>query len=221
MRGILAFFCTWGMTGFLGIGGGLLPVALASDFAGANLSHDPSGESAYYVIERNNQRTSSMIRSGEMTATVGAYLPTDPAGPSFDVRIDYVMSVQIIGTQRGTKTMPVPEEYFTARFMEDLRASGQYDGPTFKVRHLGYADARNMDGAFYPNCDKVLIYDIEDASVSPLTSLAASMFRAEIENMEIIAHIKGGIPVLGAVKLDVSGDYSGQAIKAGADYQAP
>jgi hypothetical protein len=193
--------------------------AAAAAYSDVSPTRDPTGETADYEIERNNARTSSIIRSGEMTTTVTGR--SVDLSESYDIDVDYTMQIQVIGRRSGTSTMAAPEEYFTPEFMENLRANGEYAGPSFKVRHLGYADARNMDGRFYPNCDKILIYDIEDASVSPLTALASSMLSDEIDDMEIVAHIKFGVPVLGAVKLDVTGEYSGQGIKAGADYVAP
>jgi hypothetical protein len=83
-----------------------------------------------------------------------------------------------------------------------------------------------MNGSVYNNCDKILMYDIKEVGSSGIVSLAAELLSPEqnfiplseeIENMVILAHIKEGIPALGAVKLDVSGKYQGRDVKAGAD----
>ncbi len=111
-----------------------------------------------------------------------------------------------------------------------MRDEGEYHGQRFKVKHLGFGDARNMDGNSYMNCDYLLFYDIEtDQSnffnfifkkviTESSSSAAVSFSSGEIEDLEVRAYVKYGVPVLGAVKLDVSGRYRGRFVKAGADY---
>jgi hypothetical protein len=162
-----------------------------------------------------------------MDATVTMALPNHPDGPAYETSLDYDFVLQFIGRRQGNETMAVPAAYFTPEFMTELRRTGQYQTPQFKVRHRGYAHARNMDGNVYSNCDKIEIYDIQQAS--PAADLARQLLRtdagmpefAEIEDLVILAHVKEGMPVLGAVKLDVSGVYEGVRVKAGADYEAP
>ena len=193
---------------------------------GVAQTRDPVGETADYTVDRSRNRTSSMVLSGNMTAAVTQSLP-DNTPPAFEVKIDYTFRIQFVGTQTGTEVMPVDGVYFAPEFLVDLRRNGSYESPQFKVRHLGFGDARNMDGALYANCDKILIYDIQTTSALPFVTVAKRLLGAEsgfdnsIEDMEITAFISYGLPVLGAAKLDITGVYNGMNVKAGADYDTP
>lgn len=194
----------------------------------AELLRDPIGETASYVVDRAASRTSSLVLGGTLDAVVTGALPdNDP--PAYEVKLDYNFRIRFVGTQQGTEVMPFDQVYFTPEFLAQLRIDGEYHSNNFKVRHLGYGHARNMDGAYYPNCDKLLIYDVATAAASPLTRLGAALvgrldhgdFAGPIEDLEIVAHISYGQPVIGAVKLDVTGVYNGIDVKAGADYKTP
>jgi hypothetical protein len=208
---------------------GAVAVAAALATAGASSAsaqgRDPVGETASYKVDRASSRTSSFVRSGDMQAEVVRYLP-DETPPAYETTIDYSLNT-IVGRRSGTVRLPVEEAYFTPEFLEMLRQNGEYTSPHFKLRHMGYADARNMDGGVYPQCDKVLIYDLDVRYTSelPIAKLAQALVgndRGEVlEDMEILAHIYPGVPVIGAVKLDVTGKYQGQNVKAGADYEMP
>ena len=55
-----------------------------------------------------------------------------------------------------------------------------------------------------------------------MTALLAPAFYEEtIEDMVIVAHVAENVPVLGAVKIDMSGVYQGMDVKVGGDYFAP
>jgi hypothetical protein len=183
---------------------------------------DPSGESASYTLDHDSARTSSEIESGTMTATVGAHTDgTD--GPAYDVDVNYDFDIVFVGKESGTKTVGVPDEYFTPEFAARLRATGHYESPKFKIDYLGQENATTLDGHTYPGCDRIKIYDIKDTA--PVRAIAAAMLRvpqlSSIENLVILGDIYQGVPVLGAVKLDVSGDYEGMHLIAGGDYVAP
>jgi hypothetical protein len=207
---------------------GLSVMALGASSALAQATRDPVGESAYYVVDRASSRTSSLVLSGNLTATIAQYNP-DAEPPTYDANIDYTLKLQFLGTRTGSIAMSVDEAYFSTDFLEKLRADGEFVGAKFKVRHLGYADARTKDGHTYPNCDKVLIYDIDTSSSgsAPFLGLATSLLARsgvageELEDLQITAHIAPDVPVLGAVKLDVAGKYQGTSVRAGADYQTP
>jgi hypothetical protein len=192
---------------------------LSTDF-----ERDPVGESAYYEIDASGGRTSSMIRSGEMTASVTQFVENHSQGPSYEVQLDYVFRIVFVGTRSGSEVTAIPAEYFSSEFMEQLRRDGEYHTDQFSARHLGYGDARNMDGRFYHNCDRVLIYNVQTASPDLLTAMALKLLgvdpsrRGDIEDLEIQTMIYPEVPVLGAVKLDVSGVYQGTSVKAGSDY---
>jgi len=213
---------------------------LGAFLAGGSMAYgrNPVGEVADYRLDRNSARTSSMIKSGTMQTKVTKELPDAADGPAFEVALSYDFDVQFVGHQQGTELVDVADEFFTEEFLQKLRTDGAYESPEFKIKHQGYADARNLDGKFYPHCDKLLFYDVKTdketvaGNSAPLVRMAVQLLdsaadaydvdpNATIEDLKILAHVFVGIPVLGAAKIDMSGKYSGMSIKAGADYIAP
>ena len=216
----------------------ILKVTVALSFMVASLglaeNRDPIGEQAPYRVDTRGDRTSSMVKSGTMSTRV--------AGPSesenvegYNVELGYNIDVSWVGRQQGTEKVDIAAEFFTQEFLEDLRRRGTYESPEFKIKHQGIATVTNMDGRTYVGCHKLLFYDIDAKKNSKSSQLFASLFRAEalkqspngptdavvsdIEDLKILAHVKYGEPVLGAVKLDVSGTYKGMFLKLGGDYQ--
>ena len=203
--------------------------ALTSVATAASVTdRDPSGETADYVLDHSSSRTSNMVQDGSLHASVGSYDPSGQSGPTYDVSIDYSLKVLFLGWQRGTETMAIDAAYFTPDFMAQLREDGTYTGAKFKMRWLSFQDVSTLDGNAYQHCDRIYIYDIDAGFNAPIARLARALLRpagapldAAIDDLEIYADIVDGVPVLGAVKLDVTGRYRGVNIKAGADYQAP
>ena len=86
-----------------------------------------------------------------------------------------------------------------------------------------------MDGHSYPHCDKVLLYDLKTPKNEMETNIFETILlfavpeepREDIKKMKVLAHLYPGIPVLGAVQIDLSGDYQGMDVMAGGDYAAP
>lgn len=191
MKRVLAAFAALALSG---------STALAFD-------RNPVGETADYKVDRDSDRTSSMVTGGSLSSEVTESLPTDGSGPAYRTTIDWSLRLQVIGERHGTRNVKVPAAYFTPEFMADLRQNGTYVGSDFKVDYLGVEDADTMNGAHYSNCDKIRIYDLPDDSSNDIT------------DMEIVADVSEGVPVLGAVKMDMTGKYRGQRIKVGADYQ--
>jgi hypothetical protein len=191
------------------LGNLLAATLIALGASAAHAQRDPAGETAHYKVDRDSSRTSALFTSGTLD---GVVVEPSADGSEYKVDIDWTLRVSVLGSQSGHRTVDVPAEYFSPAFLTDLRINGEYQGPDFKLRWLGLGNAYNLDGRVYLNCDKVLIYDIAD-SEAPLA--------ADIDDMEITAHIQYGVPVLGAVKMDVSGKYQGQRVKVGADYEAP
>jgi hypothetical protein len=188
---------------------------------------DPLGQSANYKIDTNPKRTSSMLKSGTIKLSVPNEGADQSKGPAYQVKIDYNFNVVMMGPYKGSKVTQIEQEYFTEDFLKNLREKGHYEGQYFKADHLGYADATNLDGKFYPHCDKVLLYDLRDPSdLNLFKDLLAKMVnpqdgdREDIQDLKVLTHIFTGIPVLGAVKVDVSGVYQGTNVKAGGDYMA-
>jgi hypothetical protein len=204
-----------------------MALGLASSAFASGGDRDPTGESAHYTVDRASARTSGLVLGGELTASVTGLRGDLPGGPAYEGKIDYTFRIQFMGTRTGTEIVNLPVAYFTDQFMADLRANGSFEGPTFKVQHLGYADAANMDGGRYPNCDKIRIYDIQQEASLEIVRIAKALLIVNpaeadgIDDLVIVGHIFQGVPVLGAVKLDVSGKYSGMNVKAGADFDAP
>lgn len=198
--------------------------SLISNMANAN-ERNPVGERANYQLDRAAARTSSLIQQGTIVTSVTKHLPDHQDGASYEAQLDYDLTIRFGGRQQGNRKMALPEAYFTPEFLSDLRSNGRYESPQFKVEHLGYANARNLDGKVYENCDKIRIYDVQSPEYMPFAQIGADILQlatgALIEDLVIVAHIKEGEPVLGAVKLDITGKYNGIGIKAGADYVSP
>lgn len=197
-------------------------------FGASAEQREPIGENAFYNLDKRNGRTSSMIKSGNFVAEVSG-VSANAAIPSFDVAINYEFDVAWVGNQTGTETMAIDQHYFTQEFLDELRVNGTYQTSEFKVKHMGFADAVNMDGQRYEHCDKLYFYEIKTDGESALSKLIVSTAYAmligggnvdanQIENLAILAHVKYGNPVIGAVKIDVSGKYNGMNVKAGGDY---
>lgn len=186
-------------------------------FTAPVFAEDPVGETAHYKVDNSRSRTSRLIRSGTFDVDVASYKAEQRA---YGLVMEYELNVVLRGRESGQESLDAPQEYFTPEFWQTLREEGSYESEQFKVQHLGYATVRNMDGETYENCDKVRIYDIEQ--MTEFSRLGHQLARVDrnsrMEDMEIVAHVKEGFPVLGAVKLDVKARYSGQNIKAGADY---
>jgi len=190
---------------------------------------DPLGEKAHYKLDKDSSRTSSKIKSGTMDLEVTKYLP-NANPPSYEVTQKYKFQVILLGTKNGSQTLIEPEEVFKESFLVKLRETKKYEAPNFKMKHLGFRNATNMDKKKYTNCDYVLLYDFVEPD-GVLQNFAAEMLlaaaqgygiswakRSDIEDLKIWAHVKWGVPVIGAVKIDMEGVVSGFDIKAGVDF---
>ena len=185
---------------------------------------DPIGEAADYQLDNDSSRTSSMIRSGTMGATVTGELPEEEGQRVYEVTLDYDLNIRWMGRQQGSCLLPVRQEFFTDAFLERLRAGEIYESPYFKAVHQGFGDARNLDGNFYENCDKVFLYDVDPSLCEMLMSNLAGSdddISPYLEDVEITVHMHPAAPVVGAVKIDMSGRHSGFDFKAGGDFVAP
>jgi len=193
---------------------------------------NPVGEKAFYKIDTKSGRTTAMVQSGDILGSVVSLVADyEGRGPAYEVKLDYKLNVAFSGSQTGSQSIGFEQQYFEPEFITDLRVNGLYKGTNFTVKHLGYRDAKNMDGMSYPHCDYLYFYDIETTPASVLwravlEPIARSLFPNEetfankIEDLEIWAHHTSNIPVLGGAKIDLKGKYRGSRIKAGADYIA-
>ena len=188
---------------------------------------NPVGEKANYKLDKASARTTSMIREGTAVAQIIAYLPNQKA---FQAKLTYDLMIDFVGRKAGEKEIAAPEEYFKPEFLEKLRVQKKIVLPNFTVTHMGFGNARNPDGKVYNNCDKVLISDIKQIDTNAIHNafygflqesfmqVAAVTGDTQIENLKILAHVAPNVPVLGAVKIDLSGKASGFDFKAGFDY---
>ncbi len=184
------------------------------------------GQKANFKLDKDPKRTTSLLKKGTFQAVIKSYQPQAENGPAMEVALDYRFDVEFMGEQSGVESGLLDYEYFTEDFLVKLRKEGKYESENFKAIHQGFKDAKTLEGKFYPHCDVILLYDIKDSTLrNSLGSFLATIVQAEnqsdIKDMKVLAHIYPGIPVLGAVKIDVSGKHSGMNIKAGADYQTP
>jgi hypothetical protein len=182
---------------------------------------DIVGQFANYILDKDPNRTSSMIKSGTVKLKVVQQL--EQAGKeAFQLDMDYKMNVSLMGNYEGTETRVLEKEFFTPEFLEKLRKEKHYEGEFFKADHKGYADTKTLEGKFYTHCDLVLLYDMKDPGMfaEPLAA-AFGVDRADIEDLKALVHVYPGIPVLGGAKVDVSGKSSGMSMKAGGDYVTP
>lgn len=210
---------------------GIIMAAIGLFATAAFADRNPVGEMADYQLDRNPSRTSNLIQSGTLKAQVTQMKTTDDGSTVYEAKIDYSFRITLIGNRSGTEFVDAPTSFFTEEFLQELRQTKHYESPQFKIDHLGFADVTTLDGHRFPNCDKLKIYDIDQGNRSPLVQLARDLVRSAapesattddtIEDLVLNTHIYYGVPVLGAVKLDVSGKYSGINIKAGADYKTP
>jgi len=208
--------------------GTILTAAMSLAFTPAyDAPRDPIGEKANYQLDKNGSRTTSMVTTGSAKASVTEFIPDHEQGPSYNVNLDYDITVQFYGRQTGTAKWAFAEDFFDPDFMARLRETGTYETPDYKMRHEGYADVRNLDGGVYPHCDKVLIYDVKIPDKHKLEQIIygaagfnpTAMGNPPVEDLQIRAHIFAGVPVLSAVKLDLSGVVQGMPAKAGFDYK--
>jgi len=146
-----------------------------------------------------------MIESGDFNVNI---LATDDAS-IFHAEADYKVKIKFYGTYQDKDVLVVPEFYFSEEFLVELRETGFMQGPNFKVEHRGFADATDELGVVYWNCDKLYFYDIDSKN---------SAKGGEIQNAKILAHVSPELPGLGAVTLDMAGEFKGIKMKMGADY---
>ena len=162
---------------------------------------DPLGEYAYYKLDDSNRRTSDIIRSGYSETEVVAY---DSETANYKVRMKYKFKLNPTGTRSGEDHLTVEAYYFSDEFLVELRESGYYETPDFKVRHEGFGNAADTYGTVYEDCDILRFFDIRDSDVNDL---------------EIKAYVHPSVPVLRAVTLDFKGEYNRLRLKAGLDYR--
>lgn len=191
---------------------------------------NPVGEKANYVLDKNSARTSGIVASGTSASEVMNFQPNHAYGPSYGVDLSFDVVIKLHGPEKGTTSWILPEEFFTPKFMENLRTTGYYETPDYKIKHEGRGDTRTIDGTNYVGCDKIFIYDVklpEDSGLRRIVAAAAGIdpndldVENAIQDLELRAHVYPGIPALGAVKIDLAVKAQKVNLKFGFDYKKP
>ncbi len=171
---------------------------------------NPVGEKANFVLVKG--RSDGIIDSGSIKSQV--LISQSKPDTEFNVSLSYFFQTHFSGDRRGTMVIPLKKEFFAPEFLENLRKTGKYEDDRFKAEYLGTLNKFTTlagKGTTYENVDEIRLYDI-DSSLSP---------NQKFEDMEIHALVKEGIPVLGAISLDIKGtDTDGLSIRVrvGTDY---
>ncbi len=204
----------------------LIPICFLTLSFSVSAGVDPIGQTASYKAVKGS-RTSSMVKSAVAEVTVASFVNTPEEGsPHYVMKADYEADIRLYGRHSGTELIDVPDYYFTPEFIEKIRQDGTYEAPDFKVKHLGYENATNGNRS-YQDCDHLYFYDIKTEKTPSMFNffIAAafgktpdSLSSSDIQDLKVYAKVKAGIPVLGAVQIDISGKYQGIAAKAGFDY---
>ena len=183
----------------------------------------PVGEEVSY--EMNRDRTSWLIRSGNLKLSVVEHRAESEYGPGYIVRIDYMLNVFMRGKQEGNVGLFVPEVVFGSNFYSDLEENPTMSFGSFDIEYLGQGDAEDADGMSY-ECTKARVYNIEpsytpgttDGSESKVLWIEHSGSIEFVNDLELKLRVNPNVPVLGAVQIDVSGvSNNGIGFEAGLD----
>ncbi len=173
---------------------------------------DPVGESGVWELDWTNGRTSRYVASGGATAAITEFLPDLPAGPAYNVRLEYDLTIYVHGNEHSTLDIALSSDFFTPEFLARLRAEKTWVGPQFTIDYLGRRDATNLDGAVYTDCDYLYFHDISMGGASP-----SGERMIEAKDLKMWAHLKEGVSMLGVTKLDLFATMYGLPIRLGYD----
>lgn len=167
---------------------------------------------------------------------VKAYLPKEEDGPAYHNYYSYDFFLRLIGRKNGTGSIDIDEKAYTQEFINEVKEKGIVTTEDFKIKYVAQKDATTLDGNTYHGCDFLLVYDVNINAKMPIFKLIKIIFgqvnpylneniglpeMEEIENLELLIGMKKDrVPVVGAVKIDLSGSYQGMAFKAGFDFKA-
>lgn len=218
------------------VSGAMLVASCA--LASSAFARNPINETAQYKVDKTGGRTSGVISSGKLSISILRPL-SSPEEPStvvaYEARLDFDVQARILGQQTGNLSIRAPSEFFTPEFWDQLRVNKFYDTGDFKVKHEGMvASTKAMDGKVYENLDQIFIYDIKPTADNGWAALVRALviaskpeFAANPEKLQGLTDIQvralrhESVPALEVVKADLTGKYSGVAVKAGGDYVSP
>lgn len=194
-------------------------------------ARNPIGEKAFYQLDKNRQRTSTILREGSSKFTVTREMPEDRGKRSFQVDVRYQLKILLSGKRQGDHQLFLSEIFFSEELMQILRQRKFYDAKQFKVEYLGTKDAKNLDGMIYRNCDHVKITGFKLVLSPSLVSLVESLENAAAQLYSATSKLSQDLginglfspqaPVFGAVKIDLSGHLDDTPFIAGFDYLQP
>lgn len=197
-------------------------------------ARNPVGEKALYKLDRKRSRTSSLISRGTLALEFRSFHPEVGELGAFRGNLSYDLKVRFVGNQAGSQNFEVPYNFVQPEFLERLRVEKDMEiKNSFKVKHLGKGTVTNRDGGHYPNCDKILVYDI---NMNQANSIAQVLYetigavgkavsnkvdneRIDIRDPEIVLHLSSKVPAGNAAKIDLKGIVRGFKVRAGFDYQ--
>jgi len=180
----------------------------------------PVGQAASYEVDTKTPgRTSSAVQDGTVTVKVTGQ---DASNGAYVTQITYSLDVTLLGHQQGSQNVDIPADFYGSQFLSQLVANGSYSTSYFTATYEGLANATTLDGHTYTGCYKVLLNNFQ--APSTLQAMTDSFVgftgggASSISNLQATVLIQPGIPVLGAVTIDLSFSAGTQAFKVGADY---
>jgi hypothetical protein len=172
----------------------LAPLFALALLSSGELGGPQVGDSAYYKVTRDRDRTSSAIRGGNCELTV--------EDVSSEVAVNGDCSIQMVvgGNQGGSRTLGFDPTIFTEPFLLDLAVNGSFQGNGYKLTYLGIEDASDANGNLHTGCTKALLTDIDG-----------------VDGKAYLWIKHGATRVGGIVRVDADGRYSGVRAKIGLD----
>lgn len=175
---------------------------------------DPLGEIADYTSVNDGQRTSSFISSG--------HIHTEVEDERLDEE-DYLIKLQFslntwFSTEVGTVKLGLPWDYYEEGFLDELAQSSEpYKTSEFSMKYIGRKDVKLVDGRKFAGTYLLKFYDIKKKVTFERNGVSSEV---ELEGAEITVAVVVGMPVIGAVQIDIKGVYWGYDIVMGADLNA-
>lgn len=161
-------------------------------------------EQAFYKVNKDPRRTSSIIKAGELILSLDFMHDMQ----TYVLNLDYTINTDMMGLIKKQKKLYLPVEYFEEKFLIDLKQNGFYQTDKIKAKYLGQSTVKNMDGTIYENCDVIFLYDL---------NLESDILNQPTKLKFLIIYLSQGVPVIGASRLDVRENLLGLLVNIGFD----
>ncbi len=190
-----------------------------------SFANDRIGERADYELDRNRNRTTSLIQAGSLKTTILGYNEAgENSEATYTTEIAYKLDILMAGKQEGVEKPMIAESFFNDEMIHRLRAEKEIQTDNYKAKHLGYQTVKNKDGVVYENCDIIYFYDINMGLSSELNHILFALLGQHdgrfLDNVSAKLARKAGLPVLSLAKIDIAGRHSGIRFKAGFDLKS-